>query len=134
MSELGPVYGVELIDTLPMNYGQTKGMLQAMPSAADLKSTMGKCTRVAAGYEVLLNHWREQADEIEQFRAERNSRPKPKALKVAVCEYLLEVNRDMEGPFIPPTAIDWIGDGIVGAVATCFQKNREQAEAARTEQ
>lgn len=41
----------------------------------------------------------------------------PDALKVAVCEYLLSVNeRDPEYPFIPPTAINWLGDGIVSAV------------------
>jgi hypothetical protein len=38
------------------------------------------------------------------------------AIKVAVCEYLLKVNRDHGGPFIPPTAIDWLGDGIVDAI------------------
>ena len=38
------------------------------------------------------------------------------ALKVAVCEYLLSVNRSHEGPFIPPTAIDWLGNGIVSAI------------------
>lgn len=41
-------------------------------------------------------------------------------LKVAVCEYLLSVNRDFERdggrPFIAPTAINWLGDGIVSAV------------------
>jgi hypothetical protein len=40
----------------------------------------------------------------------------PDELKVAVCEYLLQVNRDMDGPFIPPTAIDWLGNGLVDAV------------------
>jgi hypothetical protein len=38
------------------------------------------------------------------------------AMKVRVAEYLLSVNRDMDGPFIPPTALDWIADGIVRAV------------------
>jgi hypothetical protein len=42
------------------------------------------------------------------------------ALKVAVCEYLLGVNRDFErdggSPLIAPTAINWLGDGIVSAV------------------
>ena len=37
-------------------------------------------------------------------------------LKIAVCEYLLEVNKDTEVPLIPPTAIDWLGDGIVKAI------------------
>ena len=45
------------------------------------------------------------------------------ALKVAVCEYLLQVNREMDEAdagggrkFIPPTAINWLGDGIVRVV------------------
>jgi len=41
-------------------------------------------------------------------------------IKVAVCEYLLEVNRgfvaDSGHPLIAPTAINWLGDGIVTAV------------------
>lgn len=47
----------------------------------------------------------------------------PDEMKVAVCEYLLQVNRDDQGPgrerwgpIIPPTAIDWLGDGIVSAI------------------
>lgn len=47
---------------------------------------------------------------------EREMPTGPDAIKVAVCEYLLKVNQDMDGPFIPPTAIDWLGDGIVTAV------------------
>lgn len=42
--------------------------------------------------------------------------PTADAIKVAVCEYLLAVNREHEGPFIPPTAIDWLGNGITSAV------------------
>ena len=38
------------------------------------------------------------------------------ATKVAVCEYLLQVNKDMDGAFIPPTAFDWLGNGIVDAI------------------
>jgi hypothetical protein len=37
-------------------------------------------------------------------------------IKVAVCECLLTINRRYETPFIPPTAINWIGDEIVSAV------------------
>jgi hypothetical protein len=47
----------------------------------------------------------------------------PDKMKVAVCEYLLQVNREMDEAdagggrkFIPPTAIDWLGDGIVRAI------------------
>lgn len=49
----------------------------------------------------------------------------PDDLKVAVCEYLLSVNeRDPEHPFIPPTAIDWLGNGIVDAVLAVLRSGR----------
>jgi hypothetical protein len=35
-------------------------------------------------------------------------------MKVAVCEYLLSLNE--EDTFIPPTAIDWMGNGLVRAI------------------
>ena len=34
-------------------------------------------------------------------------------LKISVAESLLSVNTKMNGPFIPPTAINWIADDIV---------------------
>ena len=46
-------------------------------------------------------------------------------LKAAVCDYLIQVNTDHDDtnlpirdrhPFIPPTAIDWLGNGIVTEV------------------
>lgn len=55
MVEKGPIYGVELIDTLPL--GKAGGMLQAMPNRDDLRGV--RCARVAAGYEVLLAHYLE---------------------------------------------------------------------------
>jgi hypothetical protein len=48
------------------------------------------------------------------------------AMKVAVCEYLLQVNRDMDGPFIPPTAIDWLGNGIVKAIEAALPGKETQ--------
>jgi hypothetical protein len=58
----GPIYGVELIDTLPLGKG---GMLQQMPSRDDLERSRRNGDRVAAGYEVLLAHWREALKRIE---------------------------------------------------------------------
>ncbi len=50
----GPIYGVELIDALPLG-----GMMkQAMPSRADLDAVREISERTVAGYEVLLSHWR----------------------------------------------------------------------------
>ena len=72
MCETGPIYGVELIDELPLNYRVEGGWLQAMPSRKDLDS-IGKRPnghRIIAGYEVLLNHWREQAADIKRLEAE----------------------------------------------------------------
>jgi hypothetical protein len=47
---------------------------------------------------------------IERLRAELD----PNRMKVAVCEYLLSLNE--EDTFIPPTAIDWMGNGLVRAI------------------
>jgi len=49
----GPIYGVELIDTLPL----AGTMRQAMPSAADLCKVKKVSERTVAGYEVLLQDW-----------------------------------------------------------------------------
>ncbi len=71
---LGPVYGVPLIDTLPL--GRGGGMLQQMPSNNDLNEIrkFANGDRVAAGFEVLLWHWRRQcsistvlADDLAKF-------------------------------------------------------------------
>jgi len=66
MSGKGPIYEVELIDSLPINSGP---MRQAMPSEHDLSTIMGTAhtNRTVAGYEVLLNHWRQAC----QFLAEQ---------------------------------------------------------------
>ena len=52
--EKGPVYGVELISSLPLGKG---AMTQAMPSRSDLTAIVKHHGRVAAGYEVLLSHY-----------------------------------------------------------------------------
>ena len=73
MNEKGPTYGVELIESLPMDPGQTRGMTQAMPSRLDLHrlatSNDPSASRAANGYEVLLSHWHEQGKEIDRLRA-----------------------------------------------------------------
>lgn len=48
---VGPIYGVPLIDSLPLGSGC---MRQQMPSRSDL---LESSERVAAGYEVLLSHY-----------------------------------------------------------------------------
>ena len=57
MSELGPLYGVKLLDSLPLD----GGMRQALPSRRDLEDVLrarGVCSgRVVGGYEVLLGHY-----------------------------------------------------------------------------
>lgn len=52
--ETGPIDGVALIERLPVN-----GMLQEMPSRADLERAAEHSVRIVAGYEVLLSHFRE---------------------------------------------------------------------------
>lgn len=64
----GPVYGVELIDSLPLGTGI---MTQAMPSRQDLANVrrVDGGERVAAGYEVLLSHYRNAMETIQQLKA-----------------------------------------------------------------
>jgi hypothetical protein len=71
MCGIGPIYGVELIDAMPVNHDNPTGMQQAMPSRSNLLGVKDymQGQRVVAGYEVLLNRWREQAEEIERLQA-----------------------------------------------------------------
>lgn len=57
----GPIYGVELLETLPLGTGV---MLQAMPSRDDLKQVMRINQRTVAGFEVLTDHYRHQCEEV----------------------------------------------------------------------
>ena len=50
---VGPIYGVELLDSLPLD----GGMRQALPSAEDLVQVRNVSERTVAGYEVLLEHY-----------------------------------------------------------------------------
>lgn len=69
-------------------------------------------------WQAAANVLRAHADKLDKLAETAPSRPAPEAdaLKIAVCQYLLRVNDEHEGPFIPPTAIDWLGNGIVSAV------------------
>jgi hypothetical protein len=55
--EKGPLYGVPLIKTLPMQPGKGGGARQLMPTEADLRAIVQDHCRVVAGYEVLLAHF-----------------------------------------------------------------------------
>lgn len=54
--EKGLIYGVELIEDLPLGTGPMK---QAMPSRDDLERVMERNQRTVAGYEVLLAHYQD---------------------------------------------------------------------------
>ena len=69
MQETGPIYNVPLIDTLPLGSG---GVLQQMPSRDDLQSCSKRFMRVAAAYEVLLNHYRKAVVDAERYRKLRD--------------------------------------------------------------
>ena len=58
----GPVYGVRLIRELPIG-----GMFQAMPSRRDLEQVREISERTVAGYEVLLQHYREQCEKMKKL-------------------------------------------------------------------
>jgi hypothetical protein len=65
--EFGPIYGVELLDVLPISERSGR-MFQALPSRADLEKVGHSCTRAAAGYEVLLAHYREEKRKLAAAR------------------------------------------------------------------
>ena len=67
LEKCGPVYGVELMDTLPIGNG---GMRQQLPSRSDLIGVQNyrQGKRVVAGYEVLMQHYRGALAEIETLR------------------------------------------------------------------
>jgi hypothetical protein len=62
--EVGPVYEVELIDSLPIG-----GMLQAMPGRKELERVRQVSERTVAAYEVLLQHWNINKQRIEELEA-----------------------------------------------------------------
>ena len=59
----GPVYGVKLLDCLPLN----NGMLQALPRRAELKQVVEISLRTAAGYEVLISHFRDSQKRVSEL-------------------------------------------------------------------
>jgi len=66
--EVGPIYGVPLIRTLLL--GVNGGMVQQMPSRSDLVDVRQVSERVAAGYEVLLSHYRQKCVEIAELKSQ----------------------------------------------------------------
>lgn len=57
--EFGPVYGVRLIESLPIG----TSMQQAMPTRDDLTRANKVAERVVAGYEVLLAAYQQKCSE-----------------------------------------------------------------------
>jgi len=66
--ETGPLFGVPLIATLPLRANGR--MVQVMPSRADLCDVRQVCERVAAGYEVLLSHYRVKCFRVAELESE----------------------------------------------------------------
>lgn len=96
MSETSPIYDVELIKSLPLSYGDNQGMLQAMPSRADLQGIRDykQGQRVVGGYEILLNTWRMQGEENARLKAElAESKRRERALQ-RDRDRLLNAGRD----------------------------------------
>lgn len=71
------------------------------------------------------DQWHDAADALRRHAAKMDDlaevaprRPQAArdAMKVAVCEFLLQENELRGEPFIPPTAINWLRDGIVDAI------------------
>jgi len=73
MSEHGPIYGVELLDSLPLD----GGMLQALPSQLDLEAVLktGRLcgSRIVGGYEVLLEHYRRLQSQLATYQRDHEA-------------------------------------------------------------
>ena len=96
MSEIGPVYGVQLIDTLPLGKG---GWLQQMPGRDDLEQVQKRNERVVAGYEVLLGHYSALIDDLP-------SKVEMQALELAFeyrLAHLKETQQDGEAAILKAT-------------------------------
>lgn len=68
--ETGPVYGVQLIETLPLGTG---AMLQRMASRQDLEDVRCLSERTVAAYEVLMSHYQKTLVQVELLEAELNT-------------------------------------------------------------
>lgn len=66
--ERGPIYGVELLESLPLD----GGMLQQLPGRDDLESIqdLRNGTRIVAGYEVLMEHYHRARAELDALSKE----------------------------------------------------------------
>lgn len=103
--EVGPVYDVELIRTLPLGTGL---MSQAMPSREDLmnvgKTAVRGCGRVVAGYEVLLSHYHRLVSELD------GSKQVAKVLLDRLQSWELaaiEMKKELEADTPSPAIIRW---------------------------
>lgn len=64
----GPMFDVvELLYVLPVSPGKPGGMLQQLPSYADLRAIMQRHPRIVAGYEVLLCHFLRAVELFRRF-------------------------------------------------------------------
>ena len=64
MVEIGPLYGVPLLDTLPIG----GGMSQQMASADDLLKVRRVSERTVAAYEVLTEKYRQECNKVEECK------------------------------------------------------------------
>jgi hypothetical protein len=67
MSEVGPIYGVELIREIDLG-----SMKQAMPGRDELKRVAGISQRTVAGYEALLHEYRDLSQRLEDVILSRD--------------------------------------------------------------
>lgn len=94
--ERGPIYGVKLINSLPLGKG---GLTQAMPSEADLLAVYKNCERTAAGYEVLLRHYTKAVKEIARLNQVVKEQQETISKKCDECSRFAHVI--VESGFIP---------------------------------
>lgn len=94
--ERGPIYNVELIDSLPLGQG---GFSQAMPCRNDLGEVRSRNERVVAGYEVLLRHYQKAVEEIERLQRVVKEQQETISKKCDECSSFAHVI--VESGFVP---------------------------------
>lgn len=98
--QAGPIYGVTLIDSLPIG-----GMRQAMPSRSDLDQVRQVNERTVAGFEVLLSTYKRAARVIDYLDDPRVLCKIPQPHRIALSELL---HSSADSAKDDPVSADWL--------------------------
>jgi hypothetical protein len=128
MSERGPIYDIELLKSLPLDGGF---MRQALPNRHDLELTRRHNDRVAAGFEVLTEHYRRAIAEIERLRAECQTQPCGHAARWLAYENPVDAGSERYCVFCEVARLrgenDWLAEQLDDATAVSTRLRDELA-------